>query len=407
MALATTSNAWNPAEPGAIQCLQIVYKIAERCNLNCSYCYYYNMGDETSLSRPARASLDTSVDLAEWLAQGCGELGIPQIHIAFHGGEPMLMRAKEFARTCAAFVDRLGADFDLRFSIQTNGTLLTQGWIEVLRHFRVAVGVSIDGMRADHDRYRLDHQGQSSFALTEHAIRKLVAASAAAPHLLPGTISVVDPRVDYAATYRYLRSLGVRTMHFLLPDRSADDCTPLVEREAVAIGHGLSALFRAWLEEDNPDVSIRFIREALAHFEVGTNDALTRPGRKKNQVLVARSDGSVAIDDSLIPALDWYSAINAFPITEHSLREVFRAPVFAQIEDAEHRLPDGCRSCTWAPICRGGDLENRFARATGFNNPSVYCGTYKTLYAAICETLMRNGYPAQEVAARFGDLEHA
>lgn len=407
MAHATTSNAWSPAEPGAIQCLQIVYKIAERCNLNCSYCYYFNMGDETSLSRPARASVANSAALADWLAEGCRELDIPQMHIAFHGGEPMLRRATEFARTCAAFEERLGREFDLRFSIQTNGTLLTDGWIEVLRHYRVAVGVSIDGMRTDHDRYRLDHQGQSSFALTEHAIRRLVAASDAAPHLLPGTISVVDPRVDYAATYRYLRSLGVNTMHFLLPDRSADERTPQVERDAVAIGHGLTALFRAWLEEDNSDVSIRFIREALAHFELGSSDGLARPGRKKNQVLVARSDGTIAIDDSLIPALDWYSSVGAFPIADHSLREVFGAQVFAQIEEAEHSLPDGCGGCTWASMCRGGDLENRFARATGFNNSSVYCGTYKTLYAAICDTLMHNGYPAQEVAARFGDLEHA
>ncbi len=407
MSLANTSTAWDPAEPDAIQCLQIVYKIAERCNLNCSYCYYYNMGDDTALTRPARASLDTSEALAQWLAEGCRELGIPQVHIAFHGGEPMLMRASEFARICGAFERHLGAKFDLRFSIQTNGTLLTEGWIEALRQYRVSVGVSIDGMRADHDRYRLDHQNRSTFEATEDAIERLVAESATSPSMMPGTISVLDQQIDYAMTYRYLRTLGVRTMHFLLPDRSADDASALVEVEAERIGNGLLQLFRAWLEEDNPDVDIRFIREALAHFEMGAGDALGPTERKKNQVLVARSDGSVAIDDSLIPALDWYSGVGDFPITTHSLREVFSAPVFAQIEEAEHTLPEACAGCAWTEPCRGGDLENRFARATGFNNPSVYCRTYKTLYAGICETLVNNGYPANQVKARFGELLHA
>ena len=40
---------WNAAEPDSIEALQVVYKIAERCNINCSYCYYFNMGDETPM----------------------------------------------------------------------------------------------------------------------------------------------------------------------------------------------------------------------------------------------------------------------------------------------------------------------------------------------------------------------
>ena len=293
MSLATTSTAWNPAEPDAIQCLQIVYKIAERCNLNCSYCYYFNMGDDTALTRPARASLDTSELLAQWLAEGCRELGIPQVHIAFHGGEPMLVRA-ESARICAAFERHLGREFDLRFSIQINGTLLTEGWIEALRQYSVSVGVSIDGMRADHDRYRLDHQNRSTFEATERAIMRLVAESATSPSMMPGTISesswtsasIMRSHIATCARWACVRCISCCLIC------SADDASPLVEVEAARIGKGLLQLFRAWLEEDNPDVYIRFIREALAHFELGADVALGPTERKKNQVLVARSDGS-------------------------------------------------------------------------------------------------------------------
>jgi hypothetical protein len=30
---------WSAAEPDSIEALQIIYKVAERCNINCTYCH--------------------------------------------------------------------------------------------------------------------------------------------------------------------------------------------------------------------------------------------------------------------------------------------------------------------------------------------------------------------------------
>lgn len=398
---------WSPGEPNSIQCLQIVYKIAERCNLNCSYCYYYNMGDRTALNRPALASAAGTARLADWLARGCEELSIPEVLVSFHGGEPMLMRAVEFARTCDLLFRTIAPVAELRFSIQTNGTLLTEGWLEALKRFQVNVGVSIDGRRADHDRFRLDHQARSSFEATETTIKRLIDASVTSPNLRPGTISVLHHEVDYRETYLYLRGLGVRSMHFLLPDRNADASEPGDEEKAEAIGKGLLDLFEAWLTEDDPEVHVRFIGETLGHFELGGDTKPVRRPRKSNQVLVARSDQTVAIDDSLIPALEWYRAVPEFPIAGYTLREVLRDPIFERLESEKNSLPDDCTGCSWAAVCEGGDLENRYSKARGFNNRSAYCRTYKVLYRGICDLLIENGYPMSEVSRRFGMLEHA
>lgn len=389
---------WRPSGRNAIERLQIIYKISERCNLNCSYCYYYHAGDNTALTRPALVSQANARTLALWLAQGCRDLGIPKVQIAFHGGEPMLMRAAAFAELCATFVETLGAEVDLGFSIQSNGTLLTDGWLEALCRFHVHVGISIDGRQADHDRHRLDHRGRSRFAATEASIRRLIAASTDHPTVRPGTISVLHPAVDYAATYRYLRGLGVRSMHFLLPDRDADALLP--PREARALGQGLLDIFTVWLAEDDPSIQVRFISETLGHFEIGGPPPQPRR-RKSNQVLVARSDNSVAIDDSLIPALDWYRTVADFPISRFSLPQVLADPVFERLEQEARTLPRACQGCTWAGMCRGGDLENRYSRARGFDNASIYCDSYRRLYAGIADLLSANGYPAAELARRF------
>ena len=38
---------------------EFIVKIASRCNLNCDYCYEYNLGDSTWRSQPAVMSLET------------------------------------------------------------------------------------------------------------------------------------------------------------------------------------------------------------------------------------------------------------------------------------------------------------------------------------------------------------
>jgi uncharacterized protein len=398
---------FDPSYPNSIESLQIVYKVVERCNLNCSYCYYFNMGDNSAMERPAKASIESADALAEWLAAGCLELQIPIVRIAFHGGEPMLSQVRHFDRICRNFRDKLDGVARLEFSIQTNGTIFSDAWLNAFIEHRVSVGVSIDGRQPDHDRYRLDHRGRSSFCKTEETLRRLVAESVKHPVLRPSTISVLDPDVDYTETYRYLRSLGVRYLHFLLPDRNADSASPEIDEIARRIGHGLHDLFVAWLTEDEPTVEVRIFSELLGLFEVGASLSPKPRHKKANQILVARSDGTVTIDDTYLPALDWYAAAPEFKIADTSLKGVLADKIFRLLDAETSRLPDACGQCTWRQLCRGGDLENRFSRARGFNNRSVYCETYKTLYAGMCNTLLENGYPTAELERRFEDLCHA
>jgi uncharacterized protein len=392
---------WSAAEPDSIEALQVVYKIAERCNINCTYCYYFNMGDETPLARPALAKLEVTRQLAEWMAQGCEELRIPRAKLSFHGGEPTMVGVRAFDAACQTLREIIEPVAALSLSIQTNGTLLDERWIEKFIEHRVGVGVSIDGPRTANDRYRLDRRGRSTFQNTEDAIRRLVDAYAAGGPL-PGTISVIHPGNDYRRVYRYLRDLGVLEINFLLPDRNADEVEFVRSGAAAEYGRCLSDIFSEWLEEDNSDVRIKFIDEMMAHFRPHTAPGqVFRRMKKTNQVVIARSDGTVAVDDSYIPALDWYSAAPVYSTAECTLRQFLADPIFNEIEHIGSALPTGCQDCRWRRICRGGDLENRFSTQNGFNNPSVYCGAYKLMYQNTCDKLAENGYPPELLQEKF------
>lgn len=395
--------AWNPAEPGSIEALQVVYKVAERCNINCTYCYYFNMGEETAFDRPSLASADVTQALARWIAQGCEELRIPYAKIAFHGGEPTLIGVRRFGEACRRLREIIEPVATVLLSIQTNGTLLDDQWMAAFAEHGVAVGVSIDGPQAANDRFRLDLHGRSSFSRTEDAIRRLVEAHGPG-NPLPSTVSVMHSGNDYREVYRYLRALGVRNMTFLLPDRNADDVEFISSGAAKQYGSCLSDLFHEWFSEDDTDVHLRFVDQLLDHFrpDVAPGQAFRRP-RKENQVVIARSDGTVAIDDTFIPALGWYTGTPVCSTGDTSLRNFLAEPVFLEIEETFNTLPGECAGCRWRQVCRGGDLENRFSKRNGFDNRSVYCDAYKVMYQYVCDELVRNGYPGELITAKFGN----
>jgi uncharacterized protein len=359
------------------------------------------MGDDTALERPARATISVAARLADWLLQGCEEIRIPQVKIAFHGGEPMLLHTSVFDEMCDLLRHRISGVADVSFSIQTNGTIFNDAWLKAFRRHAVTVGVSIDGDREAHDRYRLDRHGRSTFDKTEATIRSLVESAGSNPALLPSTISVLDHRVDYGAQYNYLRRLGIQSMSYLLPDRNADDDEFRSSGMATEYGSRMLEIFQAWLSEDNPEIQVRFIDEALRHFRVGVMPGPSRRARKDNQILIVRSDGTVSVDDSYIPALEWYTKTPIYSIFSTTVRDVLSDPIFLAIEAESASLPAQCSSCTWRRICGGGDLENRYSRVSGFDNPSIYSDAYKVLYAGMCRMLVEKGYPTEQISLKF------
>lgn len=388
---------FDPAVADAIDTLEVVYKVVERCNINCTYCYYYNMGDNSALERPAVAAQEEITALARWVADGCRDQKIPRASIAVHGGEPMLMGASRFGEMCATFRETIGDVAETSFSIQTNGTVLSDAWMRVFAEYGVAIGVSIDGDQSAHDRYRLDRRKRSTFARTERHLHELVEWADAIGRERPSTISVISRHNNYRAIYRYLRTLGIERMSFLLPDRNADDPISSDQATVAAYGRALAEIFEEWLTEDDPKVVVRFINDVLRFFSANPRRDLSFivNGKKKksHQIIVARSDGTVAIDDSLIPALDWYSTTPAYSIHDATLGEFLSDPVFRAMEAEGQRLPTACRECSWRGICQGGDLENRYSAERGFDNPSVYCAAYQAFYTRMCELLLAGGYP--------------
>lgn len=380
--------------------LQIILKTIERCNLGCTYCYYFFGGDESYKNRPPVIDMTTISQLVQFLKKGVQDLKIDIVEIIFHGGEPMLQKPKMFDEMCTTLREGMAhVPSRLRFAIQTNGTIVNEEWIGLLNKHDVAIGISIDGPREYNDKYRIDLKGKGSYQQVEKGVRRLFQARAEGRLSQSiGTLTVLNAEFDYKKIYHHLnKELNIDRFSFLLPDISYDSGFP-VGQTAEEYGDILCDIFDQWVS--HPGTSVRNIDNVLDFFQLR---AVSKQGGAppsdfvENQVIVIQSNGDIAVDDSLIPASVWRNELDRFNMAEVSLLEYLSQDFFKEISSAYRTIPDRCVDCAWKKLCRGGDVENRFSAKNGFNNPSIYCASLLKFYTHVAKYLVSNGYPVEEM----------
>jgi uncharacterized protein len=130
------------------------------CNIYRKYCYLQQRND------PSKMSLDTVKTSFEKVFDSpfAGE----QITVIWHAGEPLVMPISYY-EGAFKLIEELGpASVQIRHSFQTNGTLVTKEWCDLIRRWHVGAGDGIDGPRHMHDANRVTREGKGTF---ERAIR--------------------------------------------------------------------------------------------------------------------------------------------------------------------------------------------------------------------------------------------
>lgn len=129
------------------------------CNFACVYCY------EGSLKQGQAMTGETCARLVAFLQERYAARHRTRLRLDFYGGEPLLYMAKikAIAGPLKRFVEGRGGEF--RFSLVTNGSLLTRAVVtELLPYGLYAAKVTVDGPPDEHNRLRPFKNGQPSFA---------------------------------------------------------------------------------------------------------------------------------------------------------------------------------------------------------------------------------------------------
>jgi len=129
------------------------------CNLGCTYCFYTEK--ENLYGGPALFRMPPEV-LESFIRQYIECQDTPEVQFAWQGGEPALLGIDYF-RSVVSLQEKYAGGKKVTNTIQTNGTLLTDDWCSFFKKHSFLVGLSIDGPRELHDRYRVKGNGLPTF----------------------------------------------------------------------------------------------------------------------------------------------------------------------------------------------------------------------------------------------------
>jgi uncharacterized protein len=347
------------------------------CNLACRYCYYLGKGPAgTEEPVPARMPDDL---LERYIAQHIAASPDEIIRFSWHGGEPTVLGVEYFRKIVA--IQRRLRPPGRRISngIQTNGTLLDDEWGRFLAAEGFSVGLSLDGPRELHDRYRLNRDGKSAFNETIRGYKVL--KRHAVPTDILCVVSAANVRQP-AAVYCYLKGIGASHVTFL----------PLVERRpfspegvspesvpAEAWGDFLCVVFDEWQSRDIGRIKVQIIEEA-ARTAFGQEHSLCLFRPVCGDIPVVERDGSFYSCDHFVDAEHRLGSIS-----ETTLLDLLESPAQRSFGSAKlEKLPSVCRSCEVRVMCNGECPKNRFALTPeGEPGLNYLCAGYKKFFSRL------------------------
>ncbi len=139
------------------------------CNIDCTYCFFLSK----EALYPNDRSRMSAATLEAYIRQLLESHRVPEVTVAWQGGEPTLMKL-EFFQHAVALVEKYRQPGQaVKHTFQTNGLLLDDAWCTFFKQHDFLVGLSVDGPRELHDTYRLDRRGKGTFDLVMKGWRAL------------------------------------------------------------------------------------------------------------------------------------------------------------------------------------------------------------------------------------------
>ena len=356
------------------------------CNLACEYCYYL----EKSALYPAAKNHVMSEELLEKFIEeyiNCQTMG--EVLFTWHGGEP-LTRPIHFYRKAIALQQRYARGRRIANSIQTNGTLLTDEWCRFFKENHFLVGISVDGPRKFHDKYRKNRQGGPSFPETMRGVELLKKHGVE----YNGMAVVNDDNSGYPLEfYRFFKEIECRYIQFtpiverlqaradgdrlVAPARKGDD----IRLAPFSVDPGkwgdfLCAIFDEWVRKDVGAYYIQLFDSTLANW-VGEQPGVCTLAPTCGHAGVMEYNGDVyACDHYVFPS---YKRGN---IHTKTLVEMMYGPEQIKFgNDKQATLPGQCRACEFVFACNGECPKNRFMPAAdGEPGLNYLCEGYATFF---------------------------
>jgi uncharacterized protein len=355
----------------------VLLKVASRCNLNCGYCYVYQMGDEGWRDQPKLMSAAILECVAYRLGAQLQLQGTP-FSVVFHGGEPLLLGPASLEQFCAGL--RAALPHPCGIHVQTNGVLITDAIVDALVRYDVGVSISIDGSKQAHDRFRRDHRNRGSFERVMRGITRLTERPDARP-LFAGVLAVIDPESNPQEIYEALKATGAPSLD-ILPRDGNWDLLPFAKRSAESIEYGdwLARLLTIYLSDPQPP-RVRLLDDML-RVMLGGHAQKEGVGAADYGILVIEADGRVEKNDTLkVAGVGADRFERRWSVVNNPIDEILASAEFQAYYQQQRPVSAVCAACPDLRVCGGGMVAHRWSAARGYDNPTIFCADQRHLIA--------------------------
>lgn len=386
--------------------------IGPRCNIDCKYCYYLEKEKLFPSEKKFRMSDDVLEAYIRQTIEASQLANMPEVHFAWQGGEPTMLGVEYFRKVVALQARHAPAGMKINNAFQTNGILLDNAWGTFLAENDFLVGISIDGPKKIHDRYRVDRAGWPTFDAVLRGLEVLQRHDVA-----HNALTVVQRQNGGKGKeiYRFLKGLGMEFIQFIpiveramggdlagAPQVDTDPGNTITDWSVSprAYGKFLCDVFDSWFRHDIGKVYVQFFDTQLGLW-MGHGASLCIFAETCGNGLALEHDGSLYSCDHYV-----YPEYRLGNITETPLRDMLWTDRQAEFgRDKATGLTAQCRACSYRFACNGGCPKHRFARARdGEAGHNYFCESYTKFFqyaGARMQTMARlvnAGRPAAEAA---------
>ncbi|MFJ2744821.1 cyclophane-forming radical SAM peptide maturase AmcB [Streptomyces sp. NPDC087440] len=347
------------------------------CNLDCRYCYL------PFRKLKHQMPVEVSVALATAVAQ-FEESGQP-IGIVWHGGEPLAVGPNKFAALLVPF-EPLRRAGRVQHYVQTNATLITDTWCDVLAAYDVCVGVSIDGPAAANAE-RVDLRGKPAFERILHGISRLRARGI--PYSIISVVGAAGIDVP-EELLDFLAPLGSHSVGFNLEEiegANTDRQPPTADQAEDFWRRTLT-----WIREHPDAPTVREVARLAEYLQlIRSGQRAEWDRRRLDPIPTISYKGDVVLlspelADTTAPAYKDFVAGN---ILDRSLTTILRqAHRLRYVRDFLTGL-DRCEAeCEFFDFCRGAQAANRyFENGSLTSTETNYCRVSRQALVTALSTL--------------------
>ncbi len=339
------------------------------CQYRCRYCFYADVMNNREISNYGNMTSDT----LETLVKRAMNYAEGSVSFAFQGGEPTLA-GLDFYKELIRLEKKYNRGLQVFNSIQTNGGLINDEWAKFLSENHFLVGLSLDGTKELHDKYRKNATGEGTYE------RTLESAELFEKHGVEFNIlCVVNDDIASHPTETYEAIRRFRFLQFIPCIDDFDLTKRMFSPSEENYGHFLIETFKLYLGDIQKGeyVSVRAFDNYVQMLKGRRPESCSMTGRC-TCYFVIEGNGDVYPCDFYV--LDKWKLGN---IRENDFRTMLKSEkAQAFVSSSVYMHPD-CRTCRHYSLCRGGCRRDR-EPFDDQNRPgkSRYCESYKMFFKA-------------------------